>query len=303
MKKLILIFFIFISCSSNDDKKNIPTFDGNNAYQYLVEQCNFGPRNPGSKGHEKFAIFLEEYLSKMTKNILVQDFDYLEHITGEERRGKNIIAQFNIEAENRLLIGAHWDTRALSDEDLNEDNRLLPILGANDGASGTSVLMELAKIFSLNNPPIGIDLVFFDAEDVGISGKPRTYAMGSEYFSKNLPIKKPDNAIIVDMVGDKYLQIPIERFSYQTNPKLVKEIWRLADELNLSAFEYRIGFEIYDDHVPLWENAQIPAIDIIDFDYPNLFSNHWHTQNDIPENCSPQSLQQVGTLLLNYIYD
>ena len=303
MKKLILIFFIFISCSSNDDKKNIPTFDGNNAYQYLVEQCNFGPRNPGSKGHEKFAIFLEEYLSKMTKNILVQDFDYLEHITGEERRGKNIIAQFNIEAENRLLIGAHWDTRALSDEDLNEDNRLLPILGANDGASGTSVLMELAKIFSLNNPPIGIDLVFFDAEDVGISGKPRTYAMGSEYFSKNLPIKKPDNAIIVDMVGDKYLQIPIERFSYQTNPKLVKEIWGLADELNLSAFEYRIGFEIYDDHVPLWENAQIPAIDIIDFDYPNLFSNHWHTQNDIPENCSPQSLQQVGTLLLNYIYD
>ena len=303
MKKLILTFFIFISCSSNDDKKNIPTFDGNNAYQYLVEQCNFGPRNPGSKGHEKFAIFLEEYLSKMTKNILVQDFDYLEHITGEERRGKNIIAQFNIEAENRLLIGAHWDTRALSDEDLNEDNRLLPILGANDGASGTSVLMELAKIFSLNNPPIGIDLVFFDAEDVGISGKPKTYAMGSEYFSKNLPIKKPDNAIIIDMVGDKYLQIPIERFSYQTNPKLVKEIWRLADELNLSAFEYRIGFEIYDDHVPLWENAQIPAIDIIDFDYPNLFSNHWHTQNDIPENCSPQSLQQVGTLLLNYIYD
>jgi len=303
MKKLILIFFIFISCSSNDDKKNIPTFDGNNAYQYLVEQCNFGPRNPGSKGHENFSIFLEEYLSKMTKNILVQDFDYLEHITGEERRGKNIIAQFNIEAENRLLIGAHWDTRALSDEDLNEDNRLLPILGANDGASGTSVLMELAKIFSLNNPPIGIDLVFFDAEDVGISGKPKTYAMGSEYFSKNLPIKKPDNAIIVDMVGDKYLQIPIERFSYQTNPKLVKEIWRLADELNLSAFEYRIGFEIYDDHVPLWENAQIPAIDIIDFDYPNLFSNHWHTQNDIPENCSPQSLQQVGTLLLNYVYD
>ena len=82
-----------------------------------------------------------------------------------------------------------------------------------------------------------------------------------------------------------------------------KEIWGLADDLGLSAFEYRVGYEIYDDHVPLWENAQIPAIDIIDFDYPNLFYNHWHTQNDIPENCSPQSLHQVGTLLLNYIYD
>jgi glutaminyl-peptide cyclotransferase len=303
MNKLILFIFLLISCSSNDNKKNIPTFDGNNAYQYIVEQCNFGPRNPGSKGHKEFAIFLEKYLLEFTKNVTVQDFNYTEHITGVERRGKNIIAQFNIDAENRLLIGAHWDTRAFSDEDSDEKNRSLPILGANDGASGTSVLMELAKIFSQNNPPMGIDLVFFDAEDVGITGKPKTYAMGSEYFSKNLPIKKPKNAIIVDMVGDKYLQIPIERFSYQINPKLVKEIWSLADELNLSAFEYRIGYEIYDDHVPLWENAQIPAIDIIDFDYPNLFYNHWHTQNDLPENCSPQSLQQVGTLLLNYIYD
>ena len=86
---------------------------------------------------------------------------------------------------------------------------------------------------------------------------------------ENLPIKKPKNAIIVDMVGDKYPQIPIERF-YQINPTLVKKIWSLADELNLSAFEYTGGYEIYDDHVPLWENAQIPAIDIIDFDYPNL---------------------------------
>ena len=302
MNKLILFIFLLISCSSNDNKKNIPTFDGNNAYQYIVEQCNFGPRNPGSTGHKEFAIFLEKYLLEFTENVTVQDFNYIEHITGVERRGKNIIAQFNIDAENRLLIGAHWDTRAFSDEDSDERNRSLPILGANDGASGTSVLMELAKIFSQNNPPMGIDLVFFDAEDVGISGKPKTYAMGSEYFSKNLPIKKPKNAIIVDMVGDKYLQIPIERFSYQINPTLVKEIWSLADELNLSAFEYRIGYEIYDDHVPLWENAQIPAIDIIDFDYPNLFYNHWHTQNDLPENCSPQSLQQIGTLLLNYIY-
>jgi len=302
MNKLILFIFLLISCSSNDTRKNIPTFDGNNAYQYIVEQCNFGPRNPGSKGHEEFAIFLEKYLLEFTKNVTIQEFNYIEHITGVERRGKNIIAQFNIDAENRLLIGAHWDTRAFSDEDSDEKNRSLPILGANDGASGTSVLMELAKIFSQNNPPMGIDLVFFDAEDVGISGKPKTYAMGSEYFSKNLPIKKPNNAIIVDMVGDKYLQIPIERFSYQINPTLVKEIWSLADELNLSAFEYRIGYEIYDDHVPLWENAQIPAIDIIDFDYPNLFYNHWHTQNDLPENCSPQSLQQIGTLLLNYIY-
>jgi hypothetical protein len=157
-------------------------------------------------------------------------------------------------------------------------------------------------MFTADEPPIGIDLVFFDAEDVGRSFEGNTFAVGSEFFSKNLPIKKPDFAIIVDMVGDKQLNLPIERFSYNIAPKKVKEIWDMAEDLSLNAFEKRIVEEIYDDHVPLWENAQIPAIDIIDFKYPNLFYNHWHTQQDIPENCSPKSLEQVGTLLLNYIY-
>ena len=303
MKKYIIIVLLFVACSSNEYEKNIPDFGSDVAYQYLIDQCNFGPRNPGSIGHEQFANFLEKFLLTVSDKVIVQDFNYIEHITGEGRVGKNIIAQFNIESDERLLIGAHWDTRAVADEDPNLENQSIPILGANDGASGTAILMELANVFSVNNPPVGIDLVFFDAEDVGISGQPTTYAMGSEYFSKNLPIEKPNSAIIVDMVGDKYLKIPIERFSYQVNPEMVKEIWNLADDLGLSAFEYRVGYEIYDDHVPLWENAQIPAIDIIDFDYPNPFYNHWHTQNDTPENCSPQSLHQVGTLLLNYIYD
>ena len=266
------------------------------------DQCSFGARNPGSEGHERFSEYLESYLLSLSPNVIVQEFSYLEHLTETQREGKNLIAQFNLESNERLLLGAHWDTRSLSDEDPDEEKKSLPVLGANDGASGTAVLMELASIFSQNTPPIGIDLVFFDAEDVGINGKPYTFAMGSEYFSKNLPIEKPKSAIIIDMIGDKYLKIPIERFSYRINPEMVKEIWSLANELDLNAFEYKVGYEIYDDHVPLWENAQIPAIDIIDFDYPNLFYNHWHTQNDTPENCSPQSLQQVGTLLLNYVY-
>tara|TARA_B100001027_G_scaffold329_1_gene176 strand:- start:2172 stop:3083 length:912 start_codon:yes stop_codon:yes gene_type:complete len=303
MKKIILIAIFFVGCSSDSSEKKIPSFNQKMAFQHLLDQCSYGPRNPGSEGHQEFSKYLEEYLSSLSKNVIIQEFSYTEHLTTKKRKGKNLIAQFNLESEERLLLGAHWDTRSLSDEDPDEEKKLLPVLGANDGASGTAVLMELASIFSKNNPPIGIDIVFFDAEDVGINGKPYTFAMGSEYFSKNLPIEKPNFAIIVDMVGDKFLKIPIERFSYQVNPEMVKEIWGLANDLGLSAFEYRIGYEIYDDHVPLWENAQIPAIDIIDFDYPNLFYNYWHTQKDIPENCSPQSLYQVGTLLLNYIYD
>ena len=303
MKKNILIAIFLVGCSSDISEKNIPTFNQKMAYQHLLDQCSYGPRNPGSEGHQEFSKYLEEYLSSLSKNVIIQEFSYTEHLTAKKRKGKNLIAQFNLESEERLLLGAHWDTRSLSDEDPDEEKRSLPVLGANDGASGTAVLKELASIFSKNNPPIGIDIVFFDAEDVGINGKPYTFAMGSEYFSKNLPIEKPNFAIIFDMVGDKSLKIPIERFSYQVNPEMVKEIWSLANDLGLNAFEYRVGYEIYDDHVPLWENAQIPAIDIIDFDYPNLFYNYWHTQKDIPENCSPQSLYQVGTLLLNYIYD
>jgi len=302
MIKFILILFIIGGCSQNNQKIDIPSFDEEQAFQHLLDQCSYGPRNPGSEGHSNFSIYLEKYLKNLSSDIIIQEFNYLEHVTNIERDGKNFIIQFNKEANERILIGAHWDTRALSDEDLNENNRSMPVLGANDGASGTAVLMELATIFSITSPPIGVDIVFFDAEDVGISGQPTTYAMGSEYFSKNLPISKPNSGIIVDMVGDKYLKIPIERFSYQIDSDTVKELWNLANDLSLSAFEYTIGYEIYDDHIPLWENAKIPTIDIIDFDYPNLFYNHWHTQNDIPENCSPQSLAQVGTLLVNYIY-
>jgi glutaminyl-peptide cyclotransferase len=302
MKFILFTLIFIIACSDEKAVTYIPNFDEQKAFSHLVDQCSYGPRNPGSEGYKNFSIYLEKYLKNLSSNLVIQEFTYLEHITGVERNGKNFIIQFNKESNERILIGAHWDTRAISDEDTNEDNRSMPVLGANDGASGTAVLMELATIFSTNSPPIGVDIVFFDAEDVGISGQPTTYAMGSEYFSKNLPIDKPDSGIIVDMVGDKYLKIPIERFSYQIDRDAVKELWSLARDLSLSAFEYTVGYEIYDDHVPLWENAKIPTIDIIDFDYPNLFYNHWHTQNDTPENCSPQSLGQVGTLLVNYIY-
>lgn len=299
--RFILIAIIVFGCSQQKSVE-VPRFSGVKAFQYLEKQCEFGPRNPGSTGHKEFANYLENFLKERFDNILIQEFEYIEPVTESLRKGKNFIVQFNQDAKYRLLIGAHWDTRAISDQDKNIEHKTLPVLGANDGGSGTAILMTLYDMFTADEPPIGIDLVFFDAEDVGRSFEGNTFAVGSEFFSKNLPIKKPDFAIIVDMVGDKQLNLPIERFSYNIAPKKVKEIWDMAEDLSLNAFEKRIVEEIYDDHVPLWENAQIPAIDIIDFKYPNLFYNHWHTQQDIPENCSPKSLEQVGTLLLNYIY-
>ena len=304
MKRILfLVLILFFSCNTKPRNSiDIPNFDSNKAFTYLVKQCEFGPRNPGSSGHLEFSNYLETFLSELEGNLIIQEFIYTEPITNMERNGKNFIIQFNENAEYRLLLGAHWDTRSLSDQDEEVENQSLPVLGANDGASGTSVLMELATIISAKNPEIGIDIVFFDAEDGGFSGQPETFALGSRFFAENLPIVKPNFAIIVDMVGDKNLSIPIERISYNIAPEKVKEIWNLAEELSLPAFKKTIDLEIYDDHVPLWEVAAIPAIDIIDFQYPNMFYNHWHTQRDTPENCSPQSLGQVGNLLVNYIY-
>ncbi len=280
----------------------VPEFDKDNAFRYLVEQCEFGPRNPNSNGYKQCLDYLQKTLSGFADTILLQPFVLDDLVNEESYDLTNIIARFKVDEPEQLLIGAHWDTRPWADEDPEPEKRNDPIIGANDGASGVAVVLELARILNASPPPIGVTLVLFDGEDMGRSGIPKSYAQGSLAFAKDLPIEKPDEAIILDMIGDAELHIPIERFSYQQNRKLVKKLWGLAKELSLDAFESRIVHTIYDDHVPLWAEAEIPAIDIIDFNYPNSYSNYWHTTQDLPENCSAESLGQVGTLLAHYIY-
>lgn len=288
---------VFSSCNNT-----VPEFDKDNAFRYLVEQCEFGPRNPNSNGYKQCLDYLQKTLSGFADTILLQPFVLDDLVNEESYDLTNIIARFKVNEPEQLLIGAHWDTRPWADEDPEPEKRNDPIIGANDGASGVAVVLELARILNASPPPIGVTLVLFDGEDMGRSGIPKSYAQGSLAFAKDLPIEKPDEAIILDMIGDAELHIPIERFSYQQNRKLVKKLWGLAKELSLDAFESRIVHTIYDDHVPLWAEAEIPAIDIIDFNYPNSYSNYWHTTQDLPENCSAESLGQVGTLLAHYIY-
>ena len=299
-KKIFIIIFtvtIFSSCNNT-----VPKFDKDNAFRYLVEQCEFGPRNPNSNGYKQCLNYLQNTLAGFADTILLQPFVLDDFVNEESYDLTNIIARFKVDEPEQLLIGAHWDTRPWADEDPEPEKRNDPIIGANDGASGVAVILELARILNASPPPIGVTLVLFDGEDMGRSGIPKSYAQGSLAFAKDLPIEKPDEAIILDMIGDAELHIPIERFSYQQNRKLVKKLWGLAKELSLDAFESRIVHTIYDDHVPLWVEAEIPAIDIIDFNYPNSYSNYWHTTQDLPENCSAESLGQVGTLLVHYIY-
>ena len=299
IKIILTISTISVLSSCNNA---VPNFDKGNAFRYLVEQCEFGPRNPGSNGYKQCLDYLQKTLSGFADTILLQPFVLDDLVNEKSYDLTNIIARFKVGDPQQLLIGAHWDTRPWADEDPDTEKRNDPIIGANDGASGVAVILELARILNASPPPIGITLVLFDGEDMGRSGTPKSYAQGSLAFAKDLPIEKPDEAIILDMIGDAELHIPIERYSYQQNRQLVKKLWGLAKVLNLDAFESRIEYSIYDDHVPLWAEAEIPAVDIIDFNYPNSYANYWHTTQDLPENCSAESLGQVGTLLVHYIY-
>jgi len=298
IRLLTTLLFLAFGCGPNG-----PAFDEDHAFEYLVAQCDFGPRNPGSEGYYACLDFIITELDQSADDIILQEFRYQEQRYKRRYELQNIIARYNPDASFQTIISAHWDTRPWADQEENRKDRNQPIMGANDGASGVAVLLELAKIMGENPPPIGVNLVFFDGEDMGVPGENETYCQGSRYFAKNLPIPRPDEAINLDMVGDKQLHLPVEKYSLEFNPELVRYLWGRADDMGLDAFDITPQYAIYDDHVPLHEIAGIPSINLIDFKYPNPYANFWHTMNDVPENCSAESLEQVGKLMVDYIYN
>ncbi len=259
------------------------TFDSDRAYKDLVSQVNQGPRIPGSQSHQIVAGWIQSELRKNQWESSVQE------IVLDGKSIKNIIGQKGTQRPV-ILLGAHYDSRQFADQDLTESNHTQPVSGANDGASGVAVLLELSRTLpkSLKSE---IWLVFFDAEDQGdIPGW--SWIMGSKAFAQNLS-KQPDYVVILDMIGDKSLNINYERNS---NPDLMMQVWSTAASLGYSDHfipEYK--YSILDDHLPFIEKG-IPAIDIIDFDY-----KYWHTTMDTIENTSPESLKIVGNTLYNWL--
>jgi len=294
MKKISLFFLcvmLLFGCSNT-----IPEFNGDKAFEYLEAQCEFGPRNPGSEGHAQCKDYFVNFLR--TNGASVQTQEFSAEVRGQEYQFTNIIASYYPNRPRRICIGAHWDTRPWADRDEDPSNHETPIIGANDAASGVAVLLHLAEILYKNEPPIyGIDLILFDAEDAGTYGTNETWCLGSQYFVEHYSGKKPEYVIIVDMIGDADLDILIESFSQNSSPALVKKVWDIARKNNINAFSSKITNFIYDDHYPFLE-AGYEAIDIIDMDYP-----YWHTIEDTPDKCSPKSLQDVGTVLINLIYE
>ena len=297
--RLLIIFLII----NNIHSQTVLYFNGNNAMNYLIQQCEFGPRYPGSQGHLDAINFYHDYFNKYSKDVMLFE-DYVIHPHSlDSIKLTNIFSRFNPKSNNRLLLMAHFDTREYADKDLNEENQKTAIIGANDGASGVAILMEIAKF--LNDNPllnIGVDILLTDGEDMGKSGDSDSWALGAKLFSKQLPPPIPYGAICIDMVGDKELTLPIEVNSYLQARDLVFDIWGLAKELGYSEFEMRMGIPIIDDHFVFYNQTKIPSIDIIDFNYPNTDINYWHTIEDTPDKCSAKSLEVVGTVLINYLY-
>ncbi len=271
-----------------------PAFDGDRAYGDLVAQCEFGPRYPGSDGHAAVRDWLVAALGESADEVSVQRFSH--EWTGGELQLGNIIASYRPEVRERVLLAAHWDTRSVAERDPDPARRGEPILGANDGASGVAVLLELGRMVAERPPNVGIDIVLFDAEDGGDEGGLGAWCIGSSYYASHLGAYCPRYAIVVDMIGDCDLEIPVEPYSRSVAPELMRLVWDSAKRLGVASFVERTGTAVYDDHVPL-ALAGLSVIDLIDLDYP-----YWHTVEDTPDKCCPESLTDVGRVVAEFIY-
>lgn len=295
MPKSLLVLLVGACAVLPARAQQVPVFDQARAWQYLLDQVEFGPRAPGTPGHQRCGDWLIATLKERADKVQPHTFVIADPYSDQRLQLTNIRASFRPELTDRIALAAHWDTRPRADMDEPEKAHL-PILGANDGASGVAVLLAVADALKESPPPVGVDLLLFDGEDWGKEGHPEHYLLGSRRFVRDFPQYRPRALVLVDLVGDADLEIPMEGYSLQAAPELTRLVFDRAQALGLPAFVPVRGRAVLDDHVPFLQ-ARIPAVNLIDFDYP-----HWHKLSDTPEHCSPESLGQVGTLLLHLLF-
>jgi len=271
-------------------------FSGESALQTIAKQVSLGPRIIGHPAKQQTLDYIREQLLPEADKLVVQPFKR------HGLEGNNIWASFYPTDKNasssrkRIMLGAHWDTRPISDRDSNRELKAQPVIGANDGGSGVAVLLEIARLLSTQRAPIIVDLVFFDLEDMGGINRLPFSIGASEFVSKNR-FYRPGFGVIVDMVCDRDLVIPRERYSRDSAPLLQDKIWRIAARQQAEVFVDREGSYIHDDHLPFLK-AGMKVVNLIHSPFPQS----WHTSDDSIERCSEKSLQQVGNVLEELIY-
>ena len=293
-------------------RPSVPAFDADRAYADVVAQTDFGPRVPGTPAHDAARRWLVARLDSLAPRVTELPVAFPDPgDTTRVFRGTNIVASFAPDAPRRVMFSAHWDSRPVADQDPDPAKRLQPVLGANDGASGVAVLLEMARL--LTDAPLpdgtGVDLVLFDLEDLGevpdhedeergiVDTTLVPFAIGSREFVRTNPAYRPAWGLLLDMVGDPSLLIPQEGYSIRYARPVVERIWAAAARAGSPAFADNLGPAIEDDHVPFLAQG-IPVVDLIHTPFPNS----WHTTADTPANVSAASLGQVGRVLAELLW-
>lgn len=320
---LILSFLITAGCGVQNEAADqttateleapalqVPGFNADSAYFYVATQVNFGPRVPGTEAQKQCAEWMYGQLKQSCDTVYRQETTLLAGDKKTKLPCINLIGSINPAATQRILLLAHWDSRPWSDQDLHEQDK--PVVGADDGASGVGVLLEIARTLKtapLLNKELGVDILLVDVEDYGKSewGED-SYALGTQYWARNphLPGYKAQAGILLDMVGAPNARFPMEGYSRKHAQNVLNEVWAAASRAGYSSyFVYENGSGITDDHVPINEILQIPTIDIIHLPSgsPTGFVSHWHTQNDDMRNIDKRSLKAVGQTLLQYLFE
>ncbi len=320
---VLLLFVLFlVSCAAGSNKKEnvasvpasviVPIFNGDSAYSFVDAQVSFGPRVPNMQAHRDCGNWLEVKLIGYGADVLSQNVE-LTAYNGTKLQARNIIAQFQPEKKKRVLLCAHWDSRPWADSDPDSANLYKPILGANDGASGVGVLLEVARHLSTVPTAVGVDIVLFDAEDYGVHQKEESdmehsWALGSQYWSR-MPHKENYNArygILLDIVGASGSKFHREGISEHFATNIVDKVWKCASDLGYShIFVNEKGGYITDDHLYVNNFLGVPCIDIINYDpeSPNGFGPHHHTIKDDMDWISADMLKIVGQTVLTVIYN
>ncbi len=292
----------------------VPRFDANSAYGFIEKQLSFGPRVPGSEGHRNCKDWLVETLESFGAEVIKQDFKAVIY-TGESLPATNIIARFNPMNPRRVMLAAHWDTRFQADQEKDASRRKEAIPGADDGGSGVAVLLEIGRLIEEFPIDLGVDIVFFDAEDQGFDAetaaesRAETWCLGAQYWSNNLhvPDYRPLYGILLDMVGAKDARFVKEGVSMRFAPRVMNKVWKLAGEMGYGNFfvnELSPG-GITDDHLFVNTIAKIPMIDIINRSNTTEtgFGSHWHTHDDDINVISKRTLKASGQVVLAVIYN
>ena len=291
-----------------DEAKEI-TFDADSAYSFVARQCAFGERVPNTDAHSECGDWIASRLRQCGATVTEQRAD-LKAFDGTLLHTRNIVGEFYPEKKRRVLLVAHWDCRPWADSDPNPDNRRKPVMGANDGASGVGVLLEMARLLKNNEPAVGIDILLVDAEDWGDDNgdNPDSWALGAQHWVRTPHREgytRPEYAILLDMVGDANATFLREYFSQQYAPDVVNRVWAAANRLGYGNFFVNAnGGGITDDHLAI-NNAGIPCIDIIDqrMDSPTGFCPQWHTTDDTMTHIDRRPLKAVGQTLVNLLLE